>query len=227
MRAGFRLATQLATARFAEMASGMDLQSEEQIAEDRAKKTFRGLENFFLASAPFLVLEAFRGHRLLAPTTTCSLGASRAAVSRYRRGRCASLLLGCPPGPLCLGCPAGPASWVPSGPARALGALRGRLLGCHDRALTEITIKKTFRAPESFFFTGSECTLNFRFFHSDGNQKKLSGARKVFFHSLHMLWAQFLPTSFSEFKINSPRLNCKCSPRTSSVLALNCAGKSM
>ena len=95
------------------------------------QKDLFGGWNFFFASAPFLVLEAFRGHRLLAPTTTCSLGASRAAVFRYRRGRCASLLLGCPPGPLvswvpcgagclgafrtrsCLGCPAGPAAWVP------------------------------------------------------------------------------------------------------------------
>ena len=52
MRAGFRVAKQLATARFAEVASGVDLQqapqlSEEQIAEDRTKKN-RGLESFFL-----------------------------------------------------------------------------------------------------------------------------------------------------------------------------------
>ena len=81
MRASFRVAKQLATARLAEVASGMDLQqalqlSEEQIAEDRAKKN-RGLESFFLESAPFLVLTAFRGRRLLAPTTICSLGASQ------------------------------------------------------------------------------------------------------------------------------------------------------
>ena len=75
----------------------------------------------------------------------------RAAVFRYRQGRCASLLLGCPPGPLvsCAlrgqlpGCPAGLAAWAPSraacffvpcgaGPAAwvpcgagCLGALRG------------------------------------------------------------------------------------------------------
>ena len=71
-----------ATARFAEVASGVDLQqapqlSEEQIGEDRAKKkTFRGLESFSFESAPFLVLTAFWGRRLLAPTTICSLGAS-------------------------------------------------------------------------------------------------------------------------------------------------------
>ena len=46
------VAKQLATAPLAEVASGVDLQqapqlSEEQIAEDRAKKTNRGLESFF------------------------------------------------------------------------------------------------------------------------------------------------------------------------------------
>ena len=81
MRASFRVAKQLATARLAEVASGMDLQqapqlSEEQIAEDRAKKK-SGVGKFFLESAPFLVLTAFRGRRLLAPTTMWSLGASQ------------------------------------------------------------------------------------------------------------------------------------------------------
>ena len=52
------MAKQLATARFAEMASGVDLQqapqlSEEQIAEDRAKKTFRGLDFFFVLRRRF------------------------------------------------------------------------------------------------------------------------------------------------------------------------------
>ena len=51
MRASFRVAKQLATARLAEVASGMDLQqapqlSEEQIAEDRAKKK-SGVGKFF------------------------------------------------------------------------------------------------------------------------------------------------------------------------------------
>ena len=96
-----------------------------------SKKTLSGVGFFFFCFGALLVLEAFRGRKLLAPTTTCSLGASRAAVFRYRRGRCASLLLECPPGPLvswvpcgagclgafrtrsCLGCPAGPAVWVP------------------------------------------------------------------------------------------------------------------
>ena len=53
MRASFRVSKQLATARLAEVASGMDLQqapqlSEEQIAEDRAKKTIGGWKVFFL-----------------------------------------------------------------------------------------------------------------------------------------------------------------------------------
>ena len=118
MRASFRVAKQLATARFVEVASGVDLQqapqlSEEQIAEDRTKKKLCGGWIFFFESAPFLVLTACRGRRLLAPTTICSLGASH--VFRYRRGRCASLLLGCP---------AGPAAWVPSRAACVLGALR-------------------------------------------------------------------------------------------------------
>ena len=70
-----------ATARFAEVASGVDLQqapqlSEEQIGEDRAKKKNRGLESFSFESEPFLALTAFWGRRLLAPTTICSLGAS-------------------------------------------------------------------------------------------------------------------------------------------------------
>ena len=52
----FEWRNQLATARFAEMASGVDLQqapqlSEEQIAEDRAKRSFRGLESFFCFGA--------------------------------------------------------------------------------------------------------------------------------------------------------------------------------
>ena len=58
MPAGFRVAKQLATARFAEMASGVDLQqapqlSEEQIAEDRAKKTFQDTNSFFLLRRRF------------------------------------------------------------------------------------------------------------------------------------------------------------------------------
>ena len=52
MRASFRVAKQLATARLAEVASGMDLQqapqlSEEQIAEDRTQKKNGGWKVFF------------------------------------------------------------------------------------------------------------------------------------------------------------------------------------
>ena len=53
--------------------------------------------------------------------------------------------------------------------------------------------------------------------------KKLSGARKVFFSLVaHALKAISAPPRFLNL-INSPRLNCKDSPRTSSALALNCA----
>ena len=63
-------------------------------------------------------------------------------------------------------------------------------------------------------------TLNFLFFHSDG--KKLSGARKVFFTRCTCFESNFCPPRFLNL-VNSPRLNCKCSPRTSSALALNYA----
>lgn len=67
MRAGFRVATQLATARFAEMASGVDLQSEEQIAEDRAKKNFSGVGKFFFGFGAVSSLGSFPG-----PQAACS-----------------------------------------------------------------------------------------------------------------------------------------------------------
>ena len=44
-----------------------------------------------------------------------------------------------------------------------------------------ITIKKTFRAPESCFFTGLNAPLIFYFFHSDGNKKNFLEPEKFFF----------------------------------------------
>ena len=52
--------------------------------------------------------------------------------------------------------------------------------------------------------------------------KKLSGARKVFFTRCTCFESNFCPPRFLNL-INSPRLNCKDSPRTSSALALNYA----
>ena len=91
--------------------------------------------------------------------------------------------------------------------------------------------KKTFRAPESFFCShqsekenqGSECTIDF-FFSLQWEQKKLSGARKVFFTRCTCFKSNFCPPRFLNL-VNSPRLNCKDSPRTSSVLALNYADR--
>ena len=65
--------------------------------------------------------------------------------------------------------------------------------------------KKTFRAPESFFSRGLNAPLIFYFF-----------TRCTCFES------NFCPPRFLNL-INSPRLNCKDSPRTSSALALNYA----
>ena len=65
--------------------------------------------------------------------------------------------------------------------------------------------KKTFRAPESFFPRGLNAPLIFYVF-----------TRCTCFES------NFCPPRFLNL-INSPRLNCKDSPRTSSALALNYA----
>ena len=78
------MAKQLATARLAEVASGMDLQqapqlSEEQIAEDRAKKNIRGWKVFFGIGA-VSSLDSFPG-----PQAACSHD---------------HVVLGCLPGPV-------------------------------------------------------------------------------------------------------------------------------
>ena len=128
------------------------------------------------------------------------------------------LLLGCPPGPLVSWVPCEKAAWVPSRPRSACSAA-----ACHHRALTENTIKKTFRAPESFLLKGLNSPLIF-FFHSDGNGKNFLEPEKFFFTPCTCFESNFCPPRFLNL-VNSPRLNCKDSPRTSSVLALNYADR--
>ena len=82
--------------------------------------------------------------------------------------------------------------------------------------------KKNFSGSRKFFFTGSECTLNFLFFHSDGNNKNFLEPEMFFFTRCTCFESNFCPPRFLNL-INSPRLNCKDSPRTSSALALNYA----
>ena len=105
MRASFRVAKQLATARLAEVASGMDLQqapqlSEEQIAEDRAKKK-SGVGKFLFGIGAVSSLDSFP-----LPQAACSHD---------------HVVLGCLPGPLSLG------TVRAAVPLCSLGALRDRL----------------------------------------------------------------------------------------------------
>ena len=85
-----------------------------------------------------------------------------------------------------------------------------------------ITIKKLFGLQKVFFFTGLNAPLIFYFFHSDGNKKNFLEPEKFFFTRCTCFESNFCPPRFLNL-INSPRLNCKDSPRTSSALALNCA----
>ena len=84
--------------------------------------------------------------------------------------------------------------------------------------------KKTFRAPESFFSRGLNAPLIFYFFHSDGNKKTFWSPKSFFFTHYTCFESNFCPPRFLNL-INSPRLNCKDSPRTSSALALNYADR--
>ena len=64
-------------------------------------------------------------------------------------------------------------------------------------------------------------TLNFLFFHSDGKKNFLE-PEKFFFTRCTCFESNFCPPRFLNLT-NSPRLNCKDSPRTSSALVLNYA----
>ena len=60
------------------------------------------------------------------------------------------------------------------------------------------------------------------FSHTDGNRKNFLEPEKFFFTPCTCFESNFCPPRFLNL-VNSPRLNCKDSPRTSSVLALNYA----
>ena len=73
------------------------------------------------------------------------------------------------------------------------------------------------------FLRGLNAPLIF-FFHSNGNRKNFLEPEKFFFTRCTCFKSNFCPPRFLNL-VNSPRLNCKDSPRTSSVLALNYADR--
>ena len=80
--------------------------------------------------------------------------------------------------------------------------------------------KKIFSGSRKFFH-GVWMHLNFLFFTLMGT-KKIWSPKSFFFTRCTCFESNFCPPRFLNL-INSPRLNCKDSPRTSSALALNYA----
>ena len=95
-----------------------------------------------------------------------------------------------------------------------------QLLGKPGRTWQNALLGKPVRARQ-YCQRGLNAPLIFYFIQLWWEQKKLSGARKVFFTRCTCFESNFCPPRFLNL-INSPRLNCKDSPRTSSALALNC-----